>query len=729
MLLLASFINPGFVVAGMLLAAIPLVIHFLNRRRYTIVPWAAMEFLLRAMKQNRRRLRFESWLLLATRCLVLALLGLALARPMGCSDNSLAALAGRRTGLHVIVIDNSCSMAYQADRPNAKTQLDQAKIIADELIDRLSSGGETVSIITSAKPARLVTASPLYDLQAAKAAVDRIAQTYTNADLPGALEAAEKVARSATDQPNRSLDLIDDSTRSKWSGVAADGLASAGKSLSAIFQITHFDLSRPNESNQSVVSVRPASSLTRIGFPNDFLAVVRGYGSNPPTALRWSIDDQALSDPQTIQPQPDTAPITRSDTSLQVGGPHVISVTLAGDDRLPIDNTARRVVNAASELKVLIVEGDRGSGPLDGSGAFLQLALSPPAGAAGLQNKSSSYISSELISDLELPGRVLQDNAVVVLANVAQVSPEQADQLGEYVKQGGALLIFMGEGINADAYNQTLLPRRLMPGPLIKRIGDPGSQKAFQFDFNPNGNLDPILRAFAGEENSGLETAQIFSYWQVDLPANSTARRILNYQSANGNADPAVTIQDLGNGRVVFFSTSAGAQWTTLPAKPAYVTFMHELVAGAIRSSDSWMNLSTGESLTLPASLQLTTPPTMTDPQQREVTMQPPTSDRAVYQSAPLQMPGVYRLRTGSQMLPIAVNIPEGCADVRNVSAVEMKKSLGGIDCAMLGDALPPADAVATAGNDLGWSVMVAVMLFLGAECLLALRFGQYRRT
>src|SRR5436190_22322660 len=106
-ILAIGFVTPMFFAAGLLLASIPIIIHFLNRRRFKTVQWAAMEFLLRAMRKNRRRIKFEQWLLLATRCLVLALLGMALARPISCSDSSLAALAARRTGLHVIVIDNS----------------------------------------------------------------------------------------------------------------------------------------------------------------------------------------------------------------------------------------------------------------------------------------------------------------------------------------------------------------------------------------------------------------------------------------------------------------------------------------------------------------------------------------------------------------------------------------------------------------------------------------------
>ena len=119
MSILAAFVTPAFFVAGILLAAIPIIIHILNRRRFKTVQWAAMEFLLKALRKNRRRLRFEQWLLLAVRCCVLLLLGLALSRPVGCQDTTIASIAGQRAGLHVFVIDNSYSMAYEADRPDA----------------------------------------------------------------------------------------------------------------------------------------------------------------------------------------------------------------------------------------------------------------------------------------------------------------------------------------------------------------------------------------------------------------------------------------------------------------------------------------------------------------------------------------------------------------------------------------------------------------------------------
>ena len=83
-------------VAGAALASIPIIIHILNRRRFKTIHWAAMEYLLQAMRKNRRRLKFEQWLLLAMRCMLIFLMGLALARPLGCENASIASLGGWR---------------------------------------------------------------------------------------------------------------------------------------------------------------------------------------------------------------------------------------------------------------------------------------------------------------------------------------------------------------------------------------------------------------------------------------------------------------------------------------------------------------------------------------------------------------------------------------------------------------------------------------------------------
>src|SRR3954452_16503983 len=66
-----SWLSAAAVAGGAV--SIPVIIHLLNRRRFRIVEWAAMRFLLTAQKKNARRMRLEQLLLLAARCLIVLL--------------------------------------------------------------------------------------------------------------------------------------------------------------------------------------------------------------------------------------------------------------------------------------------------------------------------------------------------------------------------------------------------------------------------------------------------------------------------------------------------------------------------------------------------------------------------------------------------------------------------------------------------------------------------------
>src|SRR5688572_434684 len=270
-ILALGLVSPGFLAAGALLVAVPILIHILNRRRFKTVTWAAMEYLLRAMRKNRRRLKFEQWLLLATRCAVLVLLGLALARPLGCESSSLATIGGR-TGMSVFVIDNSYSMGYRVNRGDAVTHLDAAKVLAKAMIDRLSPGGEAVAVVTAASPATAVIARPGYDLSAAKAAIDRIEQSAGGTDMAGALQLALQIGREAERQPNKNLHLLSDSTSSAWRKEAqAEAIKQAAQELAKVYRVSHHNLAQGlTQWNAAVLSVKPNANLVTNKFLTTF---------------------------------------------------------------------------------------------------------------------------------------------------------------------------------------------------------------------------------------------------------------------------------------------------------------------------------------------------------------------------------------------------------------------------------------------------------------------------
>lgn len=108
--------NPWLFLGGIGLLAAPIIIHLLNKRKFRIVEWAAIEFLLEADKQNRRRIRLENWLLLLLRCLAVLLIALLLARPFRPQSVAGGTLQSVRFE-RIIVLDDSLSMqAIHQDR-------------------------------------------------------------------------------------------------------------------------------------------------------------------------------------------------------------------------------------------------------------------------------------------------------------------------------------------------------------------------------------------------------------------------------------------------------------------------------------------------------------------------------------------------------------------------------------------------------------------------------------
>src|SRR5690242_19233012 len=106
--MLEIFANPANMILGGILISLPILIHLINRMRFKRLRWAAMEFLLKSQKRNRRRLIIEQLILLALRCLLVLLTVLLVSRYLF----SFAIFEPQNT-LHVVVLDDSLSMSDQ----------------------------------------------------------------------------------------------------------------------------------------------------------------------------------------------------------------------------------------------------------------------------------------------------------------------------------------------------------------------------------------------------------------------------------------------------------------------------------------------------------------------------------------------------------------------------------------------------------------------------------------
>src|SRR6185503_13822427 len=160
-------LNPLLVWIGAGAVSVRIIIHLLNKRKFERVVWAAMRFLRVSVEQNQRRIRIEDMLLLALRCLLLLLLGLALARPTIRSIGS-GGWLGQAKVTAVVLLDNSYSMTAAE---GAKSRFENAKEAAVKAIDSLPAGSSVSVLLASDAVPTGPIPEPTFDLELARRVV------------------------------------------------------------------------------------------------------------------------------------------------------------------------------------------------------------------------------------------------------------------------------------------------------------------------------------------------------------------------------------------------------------------------------------------------------------------------------------------------------------------------------------------------------------------------------
>ncbi|MFV1988142.1 MAG: BatA and WFA domain-containing protein, partial [Gemmatimonadota bacterium] len=197
-----SFLTPLFF-AGLGLLAVPIIIHLTQRHRSEVTAFPSLMFLRKVpfKTSNRRRIRHP--LLFALRCLAIALLVGAFARPF---VEGSGAGAGESARDVVILIDNSASLRF-ADRWDAA--LGEARTIVEALAE-----GDRAAILSfneSAREELALTGDPV----ALRSAIDRLEPT----DLPTRIEAGLQLAGRVLDESDRAdreIFLVTDFQRTGW---------------------------------------------------------------------------------------------------------------------------------------------------------------------------------------------------------------------------------------------------------------------------------------------------------------------------------------------------------------------------------------------------------------------------------------------------------------------------------------------------------------------------------
>jgi hypothetical protein len=553
---------------GLVLAGIPILIHLLNRRRFTLVEWAPMKYLKLTIKTNRRRLRIEQIILLILRTLVIIALFLAISRPTLSEGGGL--LASRARVSRFIVIDDSLSMGYQADHRSA---FDSAKEAASQVLHAIGAQDSITAILTTSPAAPLVREATLQDPNQLLAQIDALEPTEAATRWGPTFKSVDDLLNVST-FPEKELVIITDLRKSGWGSDVTD---IANRWAAESIHVKIIDVGSRNTDNVVLSRFDREDPMSLPGAPLRLLATVRNDTPNPLQGLQAELtvgdEQRPLLLPELPAGQSTDIPLTITPSKP---GPLAVHLTLPPDN-LPGDNTRWLAVNVRPRLDLLLIDGQPGAGPFESATDFLHVAYTIGA--------DPWHVTRLDDSDWQSGHTPMTD--VAVLANVASISPAHVKELEKLVSAGMGLMIFAGEQVDPQQYNESLYHNGagLLPAKLDRVIDDSPSGLVVE------GFADSPLATLAKVAPAALSRIKPKRFLSIIPPsASATDVRVLaRWNDSEGH--PAVIEKSLGRGKILFWTISADRQWSDWPVDPTYVLAMRSAAQSIARPDANTDNL------------------------------------------------------------------------------------------------------------------------------------------
>lgn len=572
---------------GLALAAIPVLIHLLFRRRFRRVEWAPMHYLKLSIQRNRRRVRLEQLLLLLLRTLLILLLFFMVARPVMHAAGLGKWLGGRSRTSQVLIIDDSLSMAY---RDGGRSAFDRAKELAVSLLDGIGPKDRFTLLLASQPKQPLLREVELVSRDDATQLIAKLTPADVFVSWETVMEAVDQLFQSGS-YPIRDVALITDLRRSGWD----DTVRPFGERWSSSqVEMRIFDAGSDNTANVSLTELKQMERLAMAGAAVPFEATVHNAGQSElvNADATWTVDGKPTLVHLPTIAAGETARVPLTATFPDAGWRRV-ELALAAD-ALPADNRRAAVCSVREHVSILLVDGEPSSEPLSGEADFLALALAIGAG-------DTDTFRVQLVTDSEwatLPavqGAAGAAGDLIVLTNVGSLTPDQVSRLERQVSAGMGLMIFPGEQVDATAYNQLLYREGegLLPAALESTADEEFS--GLVLESGAAGALDALKQL----SPAVLERIKVRRYAQVRLAEKEHPDVRVLARWNNAESSPAAVEKRFGRGQVLLWTISADKSWSDWPIEPSYVLAMREACAATVRSDDGARALTAGDTLRL----------------------------------------------------------------------------------------------------------------------------------
>jgi len=539
-----AFLNPLFLFGG-LAVAVPILLHLIRRHNSRKVDFPTLMFLRRIDKKTIRYQKLRHLLLLLLRVLAILFLVFAFMRPYREETPLSPAAVGKNIGAHILAMDRSMSMQY-------RDRWDRAKEAAADII-RYSNAGDKFAILEFSD--RSVIRMPFTsDKSAALSEIENIPEP---GDQPTryvqALSAAEILAREAG-TAERTVHLISDFQRNGWTDESREIHMGGGVELKPV------DLGSDEFSNLAIQNVRiikeDRDGATGLRIQSSIVEFGNKDRDNVRVGL--SLDGRNISEKNISVSEAGIGEIEFTVPGLK-SGEHSIVLEI-DDSSLQQDNRFYLTIDIQGKTPVIVAEEPVSRG-LRSASFFLSRALNVDL-LSPYEVKTVSPQNPEISAGL------------LIWNDISSVTQNDGKRLEEFVKNGGGLVIVLGDSTRAAGFNRSFgswLPVNMEEVSSAKRP----SQTATAEDFVLMTDIrtdHPVFKPFS-RPNSGTFTGARF-YRHARIVTGPGAEILASFD----NGDPALVSIAAEKGRVLIFSSSADDAGNDLPLKTVYAPFWQQIL-------------------------------------------------------------------------------------------------------------------------------------------------------
>lgn len=639
---------------GLALLALPIMAHALHRHSQRRIVFPTIRLLQKSVASQSRLFRLRRWILLALRCLMVALVVMAFTRPVW-FDVSAAQSATKQTNSVVLLLDASASTSQRAGNISLFQSL---RSEANRTLDGLGSDDYANVVVADAQP-RLLLPRMTRNLPAVRDELGRLTGTFERADLPRAIALAGEALREIDSQPR--LVILSDLQQTNWNDVLQ---ADVSKLLPPGTRVTVVVPTRAEVDNVSLSQPRFFPTQPLAEQPTQLIVRAANYSQQPKqTRATLKLNDQPSGE-QTITLAAGEERDLAFDPVTIAAGEHLVELTIA-EDGLPVDDRAFLVVKTVNRLPVLIISDDT---PADVGSAsyFLQRALAP-------QGDKLDRFAVRHMTPSAVTAADLEASNAVFLGYVSELSAATATLFRKYVEQGGGMLLFCGEGSAARTL-QVLDNNSGADGFLPWQ---PGTARGA-------GVLDEALRITGGkwqsrmladfDEQSQIAMAQIRFQrtWTVGA-LRPSAQVLLTFSDGS----PALGLRQAGLGQLLVANFSPALETSDLAKYGSFVALVQSLAKQLRPATSAIKPPVVGDPLRLMETISdgvQAGSMTLLGPDRSELTFTTAVDNgQLMLMLAHTDKPGFYEFRRGQQRQAVAaINVDPREGDLHRIEHAKL---------------------------------------------------------